>query len=566
MFGHEAKPCKVYEYGCLPPISGEQILIDELHRRQRFWNALVEIERSVRAQVRELLAVPDDPVAPLADQLKAVREGIKTARKKARSGKVDVSMLQSRAAELRERIAAAKVERDASKKLVAEANRTVLDQLERERRAAVKAEIAKSGLYWCNYDEVQKDYEQARKKAMRDKTELKFHRWDGAGKVTVRYQKGLPVPDVFGSDTRLQINPVSAEVWESPSRSVRRRQARTVIRLRVTSDQNKKPVWVELPMVMHRPMPAESKIRCASIVRERVGRTWRYKAVITATIPENSIRRQIRGSGAVGVDLGWRMVKEGLRVAYWADDRGRHGELTLPPEVLHEFAKCDDLRAIRDKHFNEAKAALGKWLTENNGNAPEWLKDETKNLTQWRAAGKLANVVRRWRQARFDGDAEIFGQMSAWMHRENHLYDWEANLRDQVHRRRREIYRVFAAKLARSYATVVMEDFDLRKVARKPDPEQGTQRVLPTDRQRFVASVSELRLAIKNACQQAGTEYVATEAAYTTIDCAVCGHREKFDASAQVLHTCPKCGKLYDQDHNAAINLLQRVLRKSEVV
>lgn len=560
MFGRESKPCKVYEYGCLPPIAGDDALIVELHRRQQFWNRLVEIERAHRDKVRELLAVPDDPVLPLAEKLAAVREKIKTTRQKARSSKIDIAALQEQARELREKITAAKAIRYEGKKAAKEVNKAVLDQLEKERREAVKTVTAKSDLYWCNYDEVLKDYNQARKSAMRDKTEIKFHQWDGTGKVTVRYQKGLSVPDVFGADTRLQIKPIPHDAWDQP-RGVRRKMTRTVIRLRVTSDENKKPIWVELPMVMHRPMPSESEIRCASICRERIGRKWRYKAILTVTRGESL---HLHGKGTVGIDLGWRQVAGGLRVAYWADNNGGHGQLVLPPEVLSEFNKLDDLRSIRDKYFNEIRADFGAWAADNE--KPDWLAEELKNLHAWRSPRRLVALIARWRG--FDGDREIFDRLECWCKRENHLYDWKANLQDQVQRRRREIYRIFAAGVARRYGKAVLEDFDLRRVAKKPEVENGAGGALPMGRQRFIASVSELRLALKNACQQSGAEIVMADAKHSTTECYKCGHQESFDASSQIWRTCPKCGELWDQDHNAAINLLHRDIefRKSATV
>ncbi len=553
MFGRESKPCKVYEYGCLQPVAGEEVLIEEMHCRQQLWNKLVEIERAHREKVREILVVPDDPVTPLMERLKELREQIKLARKKERTGKVDVTPLQKQARELREQIATAKIQRNEAKKLARETNKDALDQLEKERREAVKAAAKVSGLYWVNAEEVRNNYEIARRRAMRDKTELRFHRWDGTGKVTVRWQKGLSVPGVFKNDTRMQIDPVPEEAWEHPTRSVRRKKSRTRIRLRVTSDEKKKPVWVELPMVMHRPIPEESEIRCASVIREKVGRKYRYKVVITATVTNNY---PLHGNGTIGIDLGWRQVKDGLRVAYWADDRGEHGQLLLEPEILHEFNKLPDLRAIRDKHFNEIKSELSAWAANNN--KPDWLTEELKTINAWRSPGRLVALIFRWSVQRFEGDVEIYEKLEYWRKRENHLYDWEANLRDQVHRRRREIYRIFAADVIKKYGTVVLEDFDLRKVARKKDAEEGTRGSLPMDRQRFIASVSELRLAIQNACARAGAAVYTVDAKYTTVECYECGHRENFDASAKLMRTCPKCKKLWDQDYNAAINLLHR--------
>lgn len=532
-------------------------MIEEIHRRHLLWNELVGMEHTVRCKVRELLTLPNDPIPPLIERLNAVRKEIKDARKKERSGKVDISDLQDKIKELKIQITDARTEQAIAKAQVTKANRSLIDELEHERRAEVKVATKRSGLYWCNYEEIVNNYEQSRRKAMRDKTELKFHRWDGTGKITVRL-KGLPVSAAFEKNTMLQIDPVSEEAWAHPIRSTRRKLAQTKIRLRITSDENKKPVWIELPMVMHRPLPTDSEIRSASIVREKVGRKWRYKAVITTTLTEC---RHMHSKGIVAINLGWRKVADGLRVAYWADDSGEHGQLLLGPEVLYEFKKCEELQSIRDKHFNEIKIDFTKYLSEPVKNMPDWLRDGVNNLSQWRSHGKLVSLVKQWQENRFDSDVNIFGKLSYWVKRENHLYDWETHLRDQVHRRRREIYRVFAAGLVRKYETVVLGDFDLRKVVKKPYPERGTGGSLPMNRQRFIAAVNELRLAIKNACHQAGANIKIVESKFVTIECHECGYIEKFDTSAQIWRTCFKCNALYDQDYNAAINYLHRFRR-----
>jgi len=553
MFGHESKPCKVYEYGCLPPTEGEEAFLEEIRRRHNLWNRLVEIEHDHRAKVREVLVVPDDPMPAMYDRLKELRQQIKEERKQKRSGKVDVSELQQQVKELQAAIKEEKMGHAATKKEIAATNKPLLQELDEERKALVKEAAKASGLYWCNYEEVVMGYDTARKKAMRDKTELKFHRWEGVGKVTVRFQKGLPVPALFTSDKRLQVDPVESDAWEHPTRSVRRKASRTAIRLRVTSDEAKKPVWIELPMVMHRPLPPESEIRSASIVRERVGRKYRYKAIITATTPDVL---KAHGRGVMAIDLGWRKVKDGLRVAFWADDNDNSGSLVLPHGVLYEFNKLDDLKSIRDTHHNEAKTELVEWLA---GNAmPEWMAEDTATLSQWRSPARMVSLVRKWSDNRFEGDADIFNVMWAWRGRELHLYDWETNLRDQVIKRRQHIYRNFAARAIERCDTIVVEDMDLRGLARKASPESGTSGSLPTDRQRVMASVSELRLALENACRQAGVDYIKEKSAFSTLECCECGFTERYDAAVQIWHTCPKCHALWDQDENAARNLLKR--------
>jgi hypothetical protein len=57
------------------------------------------------------------------------------------------------------------------------------------------------------------------------------------------------------------------------------------------------------------------------------------------------------------------------------------------------------------------------------------------------------------------------------------LHFWWLNLSDQLYRRRRERYRVFAARLAKKYGTIFMEDLNLRSAAEHL-PAAGMLRVI----------------------------------------------------------------------------------------
>ncbi|KNZ70317.1 hypothetical protein Tfer_0877 [Thermincola ferriacetica] len=507
MFGHESKPCRVYEYGCLTPTAGEKEMLDQLHRRNQFWNRLVEIEREYRQAVNDLLTPPDNPVPELEAELEAVREEIKQRRQQKRSVRVNISDLRERAKDLRERIRQARQEARAARKEMLEANRDKLKELDAERVKQIKQAQAESGLYWCNYDEVVASYQVARQKAARQGRDLRFHRFDGSGKVTVRWQKGLPVEQVFGSDTRLQIDPVSEEAWYHPKRSERRRLSRTKVRIRVASD-GRNPVWLELPMVMHRPLPPDGTIRSASIVREKLGNTYRYKLVVTVALETPSAPVIPAASGRIFVNCTWQRNENGIVAATWHDDSGQKGELILPNRVVSQFYKLDDLRSIRDKHFNEIKETISKFLDM----FPDWLKEELATIDKWRSQARLVSVYRKWRENRFDGDEEMFEAVGYWYMREQHLWLWEVNLRDQLIRHRREIYRIFSAGIAKKYAEVVVSKPDLRKAAEKPDPEFGPQTSKPEDRIRTIAAVSTLYLAIENACRKFGRTFANTPA------------------------------------------------------
>lgn len=593
-FGNRANLCRVYEYGCLVPIQGERELIDSIFKRNRLWNKLVEIDRLFEEKFHILikenaaqsgfdLNALEREVAFLRDLKDAFMEEAKRLRQKARSGKAKLPQrMQQDFACLKPCLQRKSVEYKEAKKRVREVSKNTLEVLENERKATVKKALHSFGLWWCNWGEENTEYDAARRRVLQERAKgkpvsLRFHRFDGTGKVTVRLRErgmagpwGMPMENIFKPNNAFWIEPVPAEAWEHPIRSVRRKAARTKVHFRIGSDVHKNPVWVVLPMVMHRPLPENGIVRQASVVRGRVGRAFRYKLVVTVELPETK-KVPLRKEGVVAVDLGWRKVEGGVRVAYWADDtcfiggkengKEHHGELVLPDKMIRAFQKLRNLRSIRDVHFDEAKMVLAEFLRKNS--VPDWLKEKLKGLGRWRSQRKLIAVLDEWEMNRFAGDG-VFEWLQEWRKREDHLYDWESNLRDQVLRWRREEYRKFAKWLAENYSAVVLEKFDIRGVAEKPAPEKGTQGSVPPDYQRFISAPSELRLCIVNAYGREKVKVSYQPAALTTLRCHVCRHKEKFDAGKDIWRRCPKCGELWDQDYNACINLLKQHFSSSK--
>lgn len=486
---------RVYEYGCRVPVAGAVEAGDQMYRRHRLWNALVEIDHRYQEVVRDVCG------------------------------------------ELKYREAKADPQKAAA-----------LDAAEQIRRVAVKQAQADSGLYWCNYDDVIAAYNAARRKP----GELRFHRWRGDGKVSVRYQTGMPVAEAFSADTRLQFDQVPDEAYTHPVRAERRRLSRSVVRLRVGSER-RLPVWLELPVVLHRPMPPDGSIRSAAVLRERLGTHDRWKLVVT--VETGDVPGAARAAGSIGIDIGWRRLPSGLRVCAWADNRGASGEVILPNGWLDERHKVDDIRSIRDQHFNSARSALLAWLKGET--VPAWMQEETATLASWRSTSRLARLTLRWRGERFDGDEAGYALAEAWRVKDRHLLEYEANLRDQLQRDRRERYRVFAAWVARTYGTVRLEAFDLRDVAEVPEDADECL-PLPVRQYRTLAAVSVLRLALEQACAREGAVVEKVDSRNTTRECHACGAVERWDAAAELRHRCRACGAEWDQDENAARNLLAR--------
>jgi hypothetical protein len=324
-------------------------------------------------------------------------------------------------------------------------------------------------------------------------------------------------------------------------------------------------------MKLHRPLPEGGRIKRVNVSLRRRGPHEEWSVEVTVDL--GAVVPTGHGIGAVAVDLGWRVVPGGLRVARWGGE-GVSGELCLTDWDLGGLTKPDELRSIRDRNFAAAREELGAWLkAQDPASLPAWFVTATQHLGQWRSIARLVNLVRRWGAARAEDaaarqtlgrfaaslrpdDEDAYVALEAWRYRDHHLWAWESAQRVSSLRHRREVYRVFAAHLARRYEVLVLEDFDLRRIATRAPvgADQAENEVARHHRQ--LAAVSELRLCLVQAFAARGGRVVKLPAVDTTRRCHACGHVEVFDAAASIHHTCSRCQATWDQDDNAWRNLL----------
>ena len=552
----------VREYGCLAPIIGETEAVTQMKRRNRFWNRLVEIETAHRLEAAKILSDVDEQVTidQLKEKLTIIRDAIKLMRKKAHSKKVDVADLRAEAEEVKSILSVAIVNAKANRKLRVEERKEQLKALTAILWERVKVAQRQAELWWCNYDEVLTNFENARKGP-----KIKFHGFRGEGKVTIRYQQGLDAKAVLdGDDSRLQIRALTPE--EIAASSSKNPKARHIVSIRVGS-VGRAPLWFRLPVVLHRSFdiererqsmvrtePVKLMIRSASVKREVIGGKPRYKLLITIDNGEDAAVPT--GDRVCAIDIGWRVTPDGLRVAYWVGSDGCHGELVLNESILFEFKKVHDLQSIIDRRFDEIKAYIQDRLKHGEFNAlTDELRKEIGNIGQWKSPGRLYVWYRRVKSTEFQvfQDAEL----EAWMIKQRHLYEWVSSLRDQVLKRRREAYRLFASQITKTYDRIIIEKFDLREVTEKVSPE-STREDGYAGGYRFIASPSELRLAVKNTASKVGVPVEQREAAYSTVMCHVCHvvstTRDTFVTS--IIQRCENCSAVWDQDFNACMNLL----------
>lgn len=545
---------RVYKYRLWAPVENTEKIDEQISLAHRYYNTLVELERTRRKKSREVIgAAPsftpelDAAVAELKAQLAEVRDRIKAERKKTRK-RSEAPEDKALAAKLKIAFSAAIAKRKEARGTQSDPKvKEALTVIQDEFHIELKKARAINGVYWGTYLIIEAAIDAARKMplwAKGEPAEPRFRRWRGEGAVAVQLIKGLDAAKFLdGTDTKIQLDPTLYP---------RGRKMRPRLRLRIGSggSSGRDPIWGIWPIKMHRPLPPGAVIKWAKVIRTITAGKPFWMLHLTIEYPEGA---RACGEGRIAIDVGWRKIPEGIRVAYAIGDDGHHKELVVSKKVLDRFQKVSDLASIREKMLIEMRDGWFKAYTTENG--PEWFIAEAQGCWAWRTPGRFCSLIWRWGQNRWDGDSEFFERALVWRKQERHLWQWQEFLRRKTLVTRRDIYRTFAAELGREYETLIIEKFDLRKIAKKGEVEDPSEN--ETSRHsRQLASISELRKCLELGFTSRGGQMIEVDAAYTTKACHACGAMEEWDQAADLLHGCA-CGVVWDQDENAARNLLK---------
>lgn len=561
----------VYRYGLLAPIEEASRVHEQMRLAHAYRNTLTEIERGRRAAERaslsgvaEVAGAEREAAEASAAEARAV-EAIRAERAKTRKRKVPEALTGALAAARSVKKAALTALYE-QRKVLRKAESGFTDRLNGLAAELQRSARNHSGVFWGTYLLIEAAAQASRKMPLYDGTEPndpRFTRWTGEGEVGMQIQKGMTAERLV-RDRRLRIDPVDERAWYSESRGERRRLSRTTLRLRVGSaGRRRDPIWAAWPMVMHRPLPKGAIIKGATVHLRRIGPRDEWSVTLTVVVPEmTSVRRC--GSGVVAIDVGWRqMAGENtdteLRIARWRSENGEAGELRLPSWCIGGLRRAESLRSTRDQNLDLARPWFCSILRDQLDGAPEWFLAATKSIHAWRSSARFAALVLRWEKNRWPGDEAAYEALEAWRYDDHHLWAWESSQRTSSLRHRREVYRIFAADLARRFDTLVLEKFNKSALAKRPPTgadEKAENEVARSNRQ--LVAVSELCLVATHAFTGRGGTAVQVPCEYTTLTCHACGVVERFDAAGHISHACSACGAGWDQDDNAAANLLTR--------
>lgn len=589
---------RVYEFGLLDPTMNANLVDDQMRAAHRYRNLLVEIERSRRDAVRGALSAHpaveplEAEVQSLSKDREALRDQIRRANAAVR-GRADTKELREKVRVVAGALRGARAKLKAAKgAIVSDAGVVAAITAANEAAAArVRQERARCGVYWSTYLLQEADADRARK----EKMPPKFRRWDGEGRVSVQLQGGLPLEELWGGGTQIRIDPVDPLAHDPTARcGDRRRAARTLLRLRVQSDERGRPIWATWPMILHRPLPEGCRIKVATVhCRRRDCWQWEWRLRLQVELPEHWTEGRC-GTGAVALNLGYAQSYEhlhgGVRAGYLIGEDGAGREIAVAASVSDRVEKSASICSIRDKNLDEMRASLVTWLRAHEAELPAWLVERTIlsrerptprssappaepaiprprnwHIALWRSAARFRALAFAWRETRFSGDEAGYDLLENWRYRDEHLQNYQTGMHRGALLDRREQYRIAAVALAARYDTLVVGSTDLRELQRSPRPEEERTEIGSAKRAQRLAAGSILRSTLENAFKRRGGKVVVIDDHRATTTCHACGSLEEWDRIAAREHTCDACGARWDQDENYCKNLLARHRREQEV-
>lgn len=574
-FGHDSLPSQNWQFGLGDPITNANLVHDQVWLGHQYYNEMVDVygtkydeTEAKLCEVSPELAGLRDAKLAAADELAEARDEIsaENARQRRRTS------TEEQRATVRELDRLAKAAKSAYSRCktatfkIAGVKEALFD-IDEKARLDKNARYAVSEAFWGTKLAMQTAVQQI--KGVRPN----IKHWDGDGRIVLQLDGNTLTGRLLnGTDTRVQLMEMPDDIRESVLAKKRRDRAREeardswiktplgipsgtthLLNFRVGS-VGRDPIFATFPLVLHRELPPDAQVRWATIHRHQIGHKrrnsqYRYRWTLTLTLskPEPWVQPDRATEGVVGVDLGWRRFEgRGLRVAVWQGDDGYGEEVWLPEEMIETEKYLKDLQSTRDLSFNIMRDALADWLQIHRASLPVKMRTYTRYIRLWKSAAKLVKFA-LWLESKRPY-ADILPALFEWSRTESHRRQHADRTRQRLTGRRKQIYRNLAAYLRRRYSRVVIENIDWKVLGRKKLPEDTA--VAEAIRvYRRLAACGILADTLKNF---AAAETIPPE--YTTRDCHLCGVRNF--VGAQLYCTCVGCNETWDQDVNAAHNIL----------
>lgn len=552
----------VYAYGAVVNPDDNEYVMAEVEKQRAMWDSLVIADRDIEAETEKMMV---ETMPEYADASSIADIAHEAAREVVRMRNVERSKTGKKATSFDEAVKEAyaffrkctKAKWDIAKKWRKE-NPDHVRFFRSERYEKFKNIRKNSGLFWSNYNRVMDSYDAAKKNCMKTGRKVRLSDWSREdGVLTVQIQRtksGLgasPAELMDGTMSMFQIGYVPKGV-ENLTRNKRKKGCRTMMEMRIDAAGH----MLRIPIFFHRPLPQECRVKNVQLSWRKNGERIRGQLCLNI-----SMGKQIKSNEskkACGIDLGWRKNNNALLVATAHDTSGNIERLELDSRFLGGMDQVDRLKGYVDDIVLE----IFEKTSKNIEKLPDTISDILKRYNEEKghknlnniSMKKIADVIRFYLVGGMASELPLY--LIDLYKRYRHLKDWMDNLRRKLILRRRETYRIFAKKIAETYSRIGIEDMDLSEMARVKSRITGDNELhIDARRQRVIACVHSLRAEIEHQAVKRGSEIVyATK--YTTMRCVSCGEITSQADRAIKIWTCEKCGSSWDQDINAAKNLM----------
>jgi Putative transposase DNA-binding domain len=370
---------------------------------------------------------------------------------------------------------------------------------------------------------------------------------------------GLEVRSLFGTRAwRFRLEPVCEWAYQGKTRR------HTNARLTSGTFGLSKEVQIRFTTVLHRPFPTNALVKGVTWLGELHSvKGWQWAIAVSL-----ETKRQVKDRQelpAAAIDLGWRVMGDYIRIGMLADSDGNIAELRLPLEASTYHSRRHgivsgwrDLLTLDRKIsllVDDVKAKVYAHFAKLDKPLPEEIKAIAGGLAKARQGG-LVRLLRALQERQLCAASQ--SALEAWLVENDRMRSVRCALQDRLIRRRQWLYRNLCAFVARRYGTITIEgDLKIKQmIGGNRSPEKYALEA--ARRYRHWAAVAELKGDIEQAAIKYGGQLFKQESAWTTRTCHLCG--EQVEGSAALELSCPQ-GHRWDQDVNAAMNLLRRLTK-----
>lgn len=436
-----------------------------------------------------------------------------------------------------------------------------LFELQEHERNEIDTATKESELFWSHINQIKDSASRAM-----STSNPRFRRFDGTGGLSTQIQmrnNKSAIPDVYMPNQ-----------WFYITGEGRKRHAS----LRIGSEA-RKPVMIHFDFMYHREI--EGEIKSVAIHKRKVATKtiWELHITCSAASFASDIAHNDK---SVAVDVGWRDTEYGLKVAHAKASDDYEEILYLPPWLCERWKRIETISSARDTKFNEIKDKLVQWI-KTADDLPDWFKERTSHIHQWKSQRRLASLILFWRDNRFPGDETIFelldgtkdGAMArkgvnrgsskqltdeqkdhldmwnGWRNWDKHLYEYSENLRKKAIDCRLDLYRKFAARLARKYGRVIVEKNDWSHTMRKASVDKASN-----DHIKKGQRIASPGLLVDILCKKIHS-FEKIDPRNTSKECHMCGYVNS-TLQGESTWTCIACNATWDRDYNSCVNLLAR--------